>query len=66
MNAIVIQSQSESNLKLLSELARKLGEKVTSLDDEQIEEFALGNLMKKVRTGKNVKRETVMRKLSSK
>ena len=63
MNAIVIKSKSKDNLKLLAELAKKLGENVTALTDKQVEDLALGSLMKKVRTGKNVSRETIMRQL---
>jgi len=66
MEAIVIRSKSSDNLKLLVELAKKLGESVTSLTDEQMEDFAFGNLMKKAKTGKNVSRETIMRQLRSK
>ena len=66
MAAIIIKSNSEDNLRLLIELAKKLGEDVTKLSEEQLEDISLGNLMKKVRTGKNVSKETVMRQLRSK
>ena len=66
MDAIVIRSKSRDNLKLLIELAKKLGESVTTLTDEQMEDLALGNLMKKTKTGKNVSRETIMRQLRTK
>ncbi len=66
MDAIVIKSKSKQNLKLLGQLAEKLGEDVTALSDEQIEDLSLGKLMKKVKTGKNVSREAIMRQLRSK
>ena len=66
MAAIIIKSNSEDNLRLLIELAKKLGEDVTKLSEEQIEDISLGNLMKKARTGKNVSKETIMRQLRSK
>ncbi len=65
MNTIVIQSKSKNNLKLLSELAKKIGERVTMLSKEQIEDIALGSYMKKTRTGKNVSSDLVMKKLQS-
>ena len=63
MGAIVIQSQSKENLKLLKELASKLGENAISIDAEQLEDIAFGMLMKKEKTGKTVSRETIMKKL---
>ncbi len=66
MNAIVIKSKSKDNLRLLIELAEKLGEDVTKLSEDQMEDLALGSLMKKSRTGKNVSRETIMSQLRSK
>lgn len=63
MAAIVIESTDKASLKLLSEMAKKLGGQVTSLDKDQTEDLLLGLLMKKEKTGKNVDRETVMKKL---
>lgn len=65
MSAIVIQSKSKNNLKLLGELAKKIGEQVTILSEGQIEDLALGNYMKKIRTGKNVPTDVVLKKLRS-
>lgn len=65
MSAIVIQADSKSN-KILADLAKKLGGKVLSLNDEQYEDFALGSLMDKVKTNKTVSREIIMKKLKMK
>ncbi len=65
MSAIVIQSKSKNNLRLLGELAKKIGEQVTVLSEEQIEDLAFGNYIKKSRTGKNVPIDLVMKKLRS-
>ena len=65
MSAIVIQADARSN-KILAELAKKLGGKVLSLNDEQYEDFALGSLMDKVKTNENVSREIIMNKLRMK
>jgi hypothetical protein len=65
MSAIVIQADARNN-KILAELAKKLGGKVLSLNDEQYEDFALGSLMDKVKTNENVSREIIMNKLRMK
>ena len=63
MAAIVIRSKSNENLKLIAALAAKMGEKVTQVEEELLEDFALGLMMKKAKTGKNVARATIMKKL---
>jgi len=63
MDVIVIEPSNESNLRLLVELAKKLGSKVSTLEKEEAEDIALLSLMKKERTGKNVSRSTIMNKL---
>jgi hypothetical protein len=65
MSAIVIQADTKSN-KLLADLAKKLGGRVLSLNDDQYEDFALGSLMDKVKTNELVSREMVMKKLKGK
>jgi hypothetical protein len=62
MGAIIIKADKKSN-KILFDLAKKLGANVLSLRDEQFEDFALGSLMDSVKTGENVSRELVMKKL---
>jgi hypothetical protein len=62
MGAIIIKADKKSN-KILFDLAKKLGANVLSLRDEQFEDFALGTLMDSVKTGENVSRELVMKKL---
>ena len=65
MGAILINTTSSENLKLLKMLAARLGEKATTLTEEEAEDFLLGVLMKKSRTGKNVSKESVLKKLAS-
>ena len=62
MSALLIKTDIDSK-KLLAELAKRLGGDVISLSDEQFEDLALGALMDKVKTGKTVSRELVMKKL---
>lgn len=65
MSTLVIQSKSKNNLKLLRELARKIGDKAVVLSEEQAEDFALGAYMNEIRTGKNVEMDQVMKKIRS-
>ena len=62
MGAIVIKSDSKS-LKLVMEIAKRLGGEVTKLDNDQLEDFTFGEMLKKSKTGKTVARETIMQKL---
>lgn len=55
MSAIIINTDS-GNLKILMELARKLGGEVTRISDAQLEDLLLGNMMDKEKTGENVSR----------
>ena len=65
MGAIIIKADTKSN-KILFDLAKKLGADVLSLRDEQFEDFALGTLMDSIKTGENVSREEIMKKLKTK
>jgi hypothetical protein len=65
MGAFIIKADEESN-KILSDLARKLGGSVISIDDRQFEDFALGTAMDKVKTGELSYRDEIMKKLSEK
>ena len=62
MGAIVIKNDSKS-LKLIAELAKRLGSKVANLNDEQFEDFTFGEMMKEAKTGDLVSRESIMQKL---
>ena len=66
METLVIQSKSKANLKILAELARKLGEHTSEFSGENSEDFDLGLLMINEKTGKSVSRDTIMRKLHAK
>jgi len=62
MGAIVIKSDTKS-LKLIMEIAQRMGGEVAKLNDEQLEDFTFGELLKKAKTGRTVSRETIMQKL---
>jgi len=62
LGAVVIKSDTK-NLKLITELAKRLGGDVVKLNEEQYEDFYFGEMMKEAKTGKIVSRDTIMRKL---
>ena len=64
MGAVVIKIDKKNNL-LISKLVKELGGKVISIDDEQFEDLALGNLMDNKKTGEDVSREIIMNKLKN-
>jgi hypothetical protein len=65
MSAILIKTDKKSS-KILSELAKKLGGNVLDVKDDQFEDFMIGTLMDKVKTGKTVSKSTILKKLKSK
>ena len=65
MGAIVIKSDNNKNLKLLTELAEQLGESVNKLTSSQAEDIQLGMLMKKEKTGKTVTRASIFKHLDA-
>jgi hypothetical protein len=64
MSVILIKTDKQ-NSKILSELAKKLGGDVIDMKEDQFEDFMLGNLMDKVKTGKTVSKESILKKLKS-
>ncbi len=62
MSAILIKTDSKSDLKILSNLAKKLGSNVLTIAEEQFEDLALGLLMDKTKTNENVSRNSVLKK----
>ena len=62
MGAIIIKADNQSN-KILSELAKKLGADVFTLNDQQFEDIALGTIMNNEKTGRTVSRELIFKKL---
>ena len=62
MGAIVVKSDAKS-LKLIMEIAKRMGGEVTKLDNDQLEDFTFGEMMKEAKTGKTVSRDSIMQKL---
>lgn len=65
MKALIIKSKSESELKFISDLLKKLGVSTRLMDVEEIEDIGMSILMKKVDRTKKISRETIMKKLKS-
>jgi 4-hydroxy-3-methylbut-2-enyl diphosphate reductase IspH len=63
METVIIKSKSRSNAELLVEMAKKMGDEAKLLSAEQSEDIALGLLMKKNKTGINVSKKTILKKL---
>jgi hypothetical protein len=53
MGAIIIKADKKSII-ILTDLAKKLGGSVLSMDDHQYEDFAIGSAMDSVKTGNKV------------
>ena len=63
MQTAILRSQSKSDLKLLLELAQKIGIKTKIFSDEEIEEMGLALAIKDGITGKYVDTEEFLEKL---
>ncbi len=66
METVVLQSNSKADLKLLTNLAKKIGITVEYLTDEEKEDFGLLNAIKKGRTGEFVNTDNFLKKLKNK
>jgi hypothetical protein len=64
MQTILIQTKSKGTQKLLIELAKKLGNRVSILDDTIAEDLAFGAMMKEAKTGKNVSKLDIVAHLN--
>jgi hypothetical protein len=64
MQTAILRSESMSDLKLLLELAKKLGIKSKVLTLNEIEEIGLANAIKEGQTGEYVDTNEYLKKLS--
>jgi hypothetical protein len=62
MGALVVKINKKNNL-LISRLVKELGGDVLSINDEQYEDLALGNLMDEVKTNEDIDKDLVLKKL---
>jgi hypothetical protein len=66
MGAVLFQSDSKSDLKLLMELAKKLGINVKELSINDLEDIGLATAMEEGKTGEYIDSEEYLRKLKEK
>ncbi len=60
MNAIIIHGTDKKNTRLISELAKKLGAKVSGLTENQYEDLMLGQTMEKIKTDETVSKTDIV------
>jgi hypothetical protein len=63
MQTVILNSDSKTDIKLLLDLAKKIGIKSRVLSESEIEEFGLVNSMRLGRTNKYVDTVTYVQKL---
>jgi hypothetical protein len=63
METIVLNSNSKENMRLIADLARKIGVSVKYLTDEEKEDRGMVNAIKKGRTGEFVNTEDYLQKI---
>ena len=66
MAALIIESKNPENLRLLAEIAKKMGDSAQTISTHDMEDLVFGEMMNKAKTGKTVSREEVMKKLNVK
>jgi len=65
MATLIIESSDPKNVKLIAELAKKLGDRVKSISATETEDLLLGDLMSSMKTGEYVDKADVMKALRS-
>ena len=65
MKGIVITPKSQTELKFVTDLLKKLGISTSTMTDEEMEDLVLLKLMKAANKSKTVSRDSVMKKLNS-
>ena len=63
METLLLQSESKKDLKMFAELAKKAGLKASLISNEDMEDIALANAMKKGRTGEHIDTNSFLNKL---
>ena len=63
MAALIIESNKPENLRLLAEIAKKMGDKTQTISLNDMEDLIFGEMINEAKTSNTVSREDVMKKL---
>jgi len=63
MEAVILNSDSKSDMKLLLELAKKIGIKARVITESEIEDIGLASAIKQGRTNEYIDNEAFLKKL---
>jgi hypothetical protein len=66
METLLLQSPNKKDIKMLAELAKKIGFSATFISNDAMEDIALATAMKKGRTGEYVDTPAFLKKLKGK
>jgi hypothetical protein len=66
METLLLQSKSKKDMKMVAELAKKIGLSTYHVSKEEMEDIGLAKAMKKGRTGEYINTETFLKKLKAK
>jgi len=64
MRTVILNADSQSDLNLLLQFAKRLGIKAKVLSKEEMEDHIFGQMMDEEKTGEIVSRDEIMKKLS--
>ncbi len=65
METLLLQSHNKKDIKILADLAKKIGLSAKFISDEALEDIALATAMKQGRTGEYVNTDAFLKKLRS-
>ena len=66
MAAIIIKSDNTKNLRLLADLAQRLGDQAAAINADMMEDLLLGELMNREKTGRKADKQKVLKTLGLK
>ena len=66
MRNLLLQSESKGDIKMLAELAKKIGLSAHYISNQDMQDIGLAEAMKKGRTGEYINTNTYLKKLRSK
>ena len=66
METLLLQSHNKKDMKMVAELAKKIGLSTKFITNEAMEDIGLANAMKKGRTGEYVNTTAFLKKLKGK